>query len=52
MQLCFRLLEDRCIDSKVTTTQDLEDLVAYGLRIFGGVEHLVEVNAAPAKLAT
>jgi hypothetical protein len=44
---------DRGIDSEVAPTQeDFEDLVAYGLWVFGGVEHPVEMNPAPAKIAT
>lgn len=51
MWLCFGLLEDGGIDSKFAAAQDLEDFVAYGLWVVGGVKHLVEMHSAPAKVA-
>jgi hypothetical protein len=50
--LRLRLLEDRRVDPKVTATQDLENLVSDRLGVFGCVEDLVQVNPAPAKVAT
>lgn len=51
MRLGFRLLEDRRVDSKGATTEDREHLVPNGLRVFGCMENLVEVDSTPTEIS-
>lgn len=50
--LCLGLLENRGIHLKVRPGQQSKDLISNRLRIFGGMEHAIEMKTPPTQLAT
>ena len=51
MLLRLALVQDRGVDPKIAPGEQIENPVPDGLRILGGMEHLIEVQAVPSELS-